>query len=58
MGVDFFNFGLRDYTPSTYGNVVMAGSEMRSFKNLSEAFVNMGLLPGRTEDSYIYSALL
>ena len=44
MGVDSFNFGLRDYTPSTYGNVVMAGSEMRSFKTLSEAFVNMGLL--------------
>ncbi|HQX02275.1 MAG TPA: alkaline phosphatase family protein [Anaerolineales bacterium] len=44
MGVDSFNFGLRDYTPSTYGNVVMAGSEMRSFKTLSEAFVNMGVL--------------
>ena len=44
MGVDSFNFGLRDYTPSTYGNAVMAGSEMRSFKTLSEAFVNMGLL--------------
>jgi predicted AlkP superfamily pyrophosphatase or phosphodiesterase len=44
MGVDSFNFGLRDYTPSTYGNVVMAGSEMRAFKTLSEAFVNMGLL--------------
>ncbi|NOT05902.1 MAG: alkaline phosphatase family protein [Anaerolineales bacterium] len=44
MGVDSFNFGLRDYTPSTYGNVVMAGSEMRSFKTLSEAFVNMGML--------------
>lgn len=44
MGVDSFNFGLRDYTPSTYGNVIMAGSEMRSFKTLSEAFVNMGML--------------
>ena len=44
MGVDSFNFGLRDYTPSTYGNVIMAGSEMRSFKTLSEAFVNMGVL--------------
>ena len=44
MGVDSFNFGLRDYTPSTYGNAVMAGSEMRSFKTLSEAFVNMGVL--------------
>ena len=44
MGVDSFNFGLRDYTPSTYSDVVMEGSEMRSFKTLSEAFVNMGLL--------------
>jgi predicted AlkP superfamily pyrophosphatase or phosphodiesterase len=44
MGVDSFNFGLRDYTPSTYGDVVMAGSEMRSFKTLSEALVNMSLL--------------
>ena len=44
MGVDSFNFGLRDYTPSTYGNVIMAGSEMRSFKTLSEAFINMGML--------------
>ncbi len=44
MGVDSFNFGLRDYTPSTYSNIVMQGSEMRSFKTLSEAFVNVGLL--------------
>ena len=44
MGVDAFNFGLRDYTPSTYSDVVMAGSEVRSFKTLSEAFVNVGML--------------
>ena len=44
MGVDSFNFGLRDYTPSTYSNIVMESSEMSSFKTLSEAFVNMGLL--------------
>lgn len=54
MGVDSFNFGLRDYTPSTYGNVVMAGSEMRSFKTLSEAFVNMGkLLEEQKNPTYI-----
>ena len=54
MGVDSFNFGLRDYTPSTYGNVVMAGSEMRSFKTLSEAFVNMGkLLEEQKHPTYI-----
>jgi predicted AlkP superfamily pyrophosphatase or phosphodiesterase len=44
MGVDSFNFGLRDYTPSTYSNSVMAGAEMRPYKSLSEAFVNIGLL--------------
>ncbi len=44
MGVDSFNFGLRDYTPSTYSNIVMEGSEMRPYKTFSEALVNMGLL--------------
>ncbi len=44
MGVDSYNFGLREYTPSTYSDVVMAGSELRSFKTLSEAFVNVGML--------------
>ncbi len=44
MGVDSFNFGLRDYTPSTYSNSVMEGSEMRPYKTLSEALVNIGLL--------------
>jgi predicted AlkP superfamily pyrophosphatase or phosphodiesterase len=44
MGVDSFNFGLRDYTPSTYGKIVMEGSEMRAFKTLSEALVNVRLL--------------
>ncbi|MBI5351880.1 MAG: alkaline phosphatase family protein [Chloroflexi bacterium] len=54
MGVDSFNFGLREYTPSTYSNVVMAGSEMRSFKTLSEAFVNVGLLlEKQTNPTYI-----
>ena len=54
MGVASFNFGLREYTPSTYSNVVMAGSEMRAFKTLSEAFVNVGsLLAERKEPTYI-----
>ena len=44
MGVDPYVFGLREYTPSTYSNVVMAGAELRSFKTLSEALVNLGLL--------------
>jgi hypothetical protein len=44
MGVTPYVFGMREYTPSTYSNVVMAGAEVRSFKTLSEAFVNLGLL--------------
>lgn len=44
MGVESFNFGLRDYTPSTYTNAVMEGSEIRAFKTLSESFINLGLL--------------
>ena len=54
MGVDAFNFGLRDYTPSTYSNIVMAGSNLRSFKTLTEAFVNVGsLLAEQKKPTYI-----
>ena len=54
MGVEPFNFGLDEYTPSTYSNVVMEGSEMRSFQTLSEALVNMGLLlEKQTKPTYI-----
>jgi len=44
MGVDSFNFGIRDYTPSTYSSIAMQGSEILSFKTLSEALVNLGFL--------------
>jgi predicted AlkP superfamily pyrophosphatase or phosphodiesterase len=44
LGVNPFVFGMREYTPSTYSNVVMAGAELHSFKTLSEALVNLGLL--------------
>ena len=43
-GVNPYVFGLREYTPSTYSDVVMAGAEQHSFKTLSEALVNLGLL--------------
>ena len=43
-GVNPYVFGLREYTPSTYSEVVMAGAEQHSFKTLSEALVNLGLL--------------
>jgi predicted AlkP superfamily pyrophosphatase or phosphodiesterase len=44
MGVDSFNFCIRDYMASTYSKTVMKGSEIRGFKTLSEAFINLGLL--------------
>jgi len=54
MGVDSFNFGIRDYTPSTYSSVAMQGSEILSFKTLSEAFINLGLLlEKQTKPTYI-----
>ena len=54
LGVDSFNFGLRDYTPSTYSSIVMEGSEQRGYKTLSEAFVNLGLLLAKqTNPTYV-----
>jgi predicted AlkP superfamily pyrophosphatase or phosphodiesterase len=43
-GIESYVFGVRDYTPSTYSNVVMDGAGMRSFRTLSEALVNLQLL--------------
>lgn len=55
MGVESFNFGLRDYTPSTYSSVVMEGSEPHAFKTLSEALVNVGLLLEKQQNpTYIH----
>lgn len=55
MGVDPYVFGLREYTPSTYSSVVMAGAELRSFKTISEALVNLGLLlEKQTKPAYIH----
>jgi predicted AlkP superfamily pyrophosphatase or phosphodiesterase len=44
MGVEVYNLGLREYTPSTFSKVAMIGSEFRAFKTLSEALVNLGIL--------------
>ncbi|MBN8658696.1 MAG: alkaline phosphatase family protein [Anaerolineae bacterium] len=55
MGVECFNYGIRDYTPSAYSKVVMQGSEILSFKTLSEALVNIGLrLEKQTKPAYIH----
>ncbi len=44
LGVKPYVFGARDYTPSTYSSVVMKGAKQKSFKTLSEAFINLELL--------------
>lgn len=44
LGIDSHIFGVRDYTPSTYSNVVMKGAKLNSFKTLPEALVNLGHL--------------
>ena len=55
MGVKPFGFGLREYTPSTFSSVVMEGAELRAFKTLSEALINVGLLLEKlTQPTYLY----
>jgi len=55
MGVECFNYGIRDYTPSSYSKVVMQGSEILSFKTLTEALVNIGLrLDKQTKQTFIH----
>jgi len=55
MGVESYVFGIRDYTPSTYSNIVMAGAEQVAFKTVSEALVNLGLLLERqAKPAYIH----
>jgi predicted AlkP superfamily pyrophosphatase or phosphodiesterase len=55
IGVQPYVFGMREYTPSTYSNVVMAGAELYPFKTLSEAFVNLeALLEKQPQPIYVH----
>lgn len=55
MDVEAFNYGLRDFTPSTYSKTVMQGSDIISFKTLTEAFINVKLkLEKQTQPTYIH----
>jgi len=55
MGVHPYVFGSREYTPSTYSNVVMAGAELRPYKSLTESFINLGLLlEKQTKPIYVH----
>ncbi|RJP51950.1 MAG: alkaline phosphatase family protein [Anaerolineaceae bacterium] len=54
-GIESHVFGIRDYTPSTYSNVVMKGAKLNSFKTLSEALINLGLLlEKQTKPTYVH----
>jgi predicted AlkP superfamily pyrophosphatase or phosphodiesterase len=54
-GIESHVFGIRDYTPSTYSNVVMKGATLEAFKTVSEALVNVGLLiENQTKPTYIH----
>ena len=55
VGIESHVFGMRDYTPSTYSNVVMRGANLHSFKTLAEALVNLGkLLETQGKPTYIH----
>jgi predicted AlkP superfamily pyrophosphatase or phosphodiesterase len=54
VGIISHVFGVRDYTPSTYSNVVMKGAKLNSFKTLAEALINLGtLIENLTSPAYI-----
>ncbi len=55
QGTESHVFGMRDYTPSTYSNVVMKGAKLNSFKTLPEALVNLGItIENLTTPAYIH----
>jgi len=55
IGVTPYVFGGREYTPSTYSNIVMEDAELRGFKTLSESLVNLGeLLQKQTDPIFVH----
>lgn len=55
MGITSYSYGVRDYTPSTFSKVAMAGAEQQRFNTLTEALVNIGLLlEKQTKPVYIH----
>ena len=54
-GVKPYVMGAREYTPSTYSNMVTNGAELLSFKTLSEAMIQIGLLIERQNNpTYVH----
>ena len=55
MGVDSFVFGAREYTPSTFSNVVMQGAELRPYSTFSESLVNVKrLLEKQSKPTFVH----
>lgn len=55
LGIDSHVFGVREYTPSTYSNMVMKGAKLNSYKTFAEALVNLGrLLESSKNPAYIH----
>ncbi|MDM8527592.1 alkaline phosphatase family protein, partial [Anaerolineales bacterium HSG24] len=54
-GVDSYIFQPRAYSPSTYSNIILDGSQIMPYKTIPEAFVNLRLLLGETKTpSYFF----
>jgi len=54
-GVAGFVLGSREYTPSSYSNVVMKGANLISFKTLAEALVNLGdIIEKQEQPAYLH----
>lgn len=46
-GVQSYSFGSREFTPSTFSNIVMRGAQIQPYRTLTESFVNLTTLAAR-----------
>lgn len=54
-GVSSYSFGSRQFTPSTYSNVVMHGAQLRPFTTLSESLIDIAAHASRAvTPTYLY----
>src|SRR5258708_25859608 len=55
QGVQSYAFQHRDYTPSPFSDVVLAGAHVSPYKTLSEALINLSdAVIGETQRAYFY----
>ena len=48
-GVRSYAFGSREFTPSTYSNIVMRGARIEPYRTLTESFVNLTTLAAKVD---------